>query len=191
MIQINLASLVKHLNPFSRQALEAAAAECMSQQATEITVAHVLLQMLAAVRSDVRVIADRAEIDTNALRQALKVENYTTSRATDSYPAFSPMLVEWLKEGWLLASAEMQHSELRGGTLLLALLHSPLRYVPSAAARLLIGINRDRLQQDFAEWTRESAESVVPDAGGRTVSTKTIPATACLAATPKHDRRRP
>ncbi|HBC8644542.1 TPA: type VI secretion system ATPase TssH [Citrobacter koseri] len=171
MIQINLTSLVKHLNPFSRQALEAAAAECMSQQATEITVAHVLLQMLAAVRSDVRVIAERAEIDTNALRRALTVENYVTARATDSYPAFSPMLVEWLKEGWLLASAEMQHSELRGGTLLLALLHSPLRYVPSAAARLLTGINRDRLQQDFGEWTRESAESVVPDAGGQTVGT--------------------
>ncbi|HGL4384143.1 TPA: type VI secretion system ATPase TssH [Citrobacter koseri] len=171
MIQINLTSLVNHLNPFSRQALEAAAAECMSQQATEITVAHVLLQMLAAVRSDVRVIAERAEIDTNALRRALTVENYVTARATDSYPAFSPMLVEWLKEGWLLASAEMQHSELRGGTLLLALLHSPLRYVPSAAARLLTGINRDRLQQDFGEWTRESAESVVPDAGGQTVGT--------------------
>ncbi|EEH9715139.1 type VI secretion system ATPase TssH [Salmonella enterica subsp. enterica] len=168
MIQINLASLVKHLNPFSRQALEAAAAECMSQQATEITVAHVLLQMLAAVRSDVRVIADRAEIDTNALRRALTVENYTTSRATDSYPAFSPMLVEWLKEGWLLASAEMQHSELRGGALLLALLHSPLRYVPSAAARLLTGINRDQLQQDFAQWTKESAESVVLNDDGQT-----------------------
>ncbi|HCB3587913.1 type VI secretion system ATPase TssH [Citrobacter koseri] len=168
MIQINLASLVKHLNPFSRQALEAAAAECMSQQAMEITVAHVLLQMLAAVRSDVRVIADRAEIDTNALRRALTVENYTTSRATDSYPAFSPMLVEWLKEGWLLASAEMQHSELRGGVLLLALLHSPLRYLPSAAARLLTGINRDQLQQDFSQWTKESAESVVLNDDGQT-----------------------
>ncbi|PNO80142.1 type VI secretion system ATPase TssH [Citrobacter koseri] len=168
MIQINLASLVKHLNPFSRQALEAAAAECMSQQAMEITVAHVLLQMLAAVRSDVRVIADRAEIDTNALRRALTVENYTTSRATGSYPAFSPMLVEWLKEGWLLASAEMQHSELRGGVLLLALLHSPLRYVPSAAVRLLTGINRDQLQQDFSQWTKESAESVVLNDDGQT-----------------------
>lgn len=71
------------------------------------------------------------------LRQALTVENYTTARSADSYPAFSPMLVEWLKEGWLLASAEMQHSELRGGVLLLALLHSPLRYIPPAAARLL------------------------------------------------------
>lgn len=168
MIQINLASLVKHLNPFSRQALESAAAECMNQQATEITVAHVLLQMLTAVRSDVRVIADQAEIDTNALRRALTIENYATARATDSYPAFSLMLVEWLKEGWLLASVEMQHSELRGGVLLLALLHSPLRYVPSAAARLLTGINRDQLQQDFAQWTKESAESVVLNDDGQT-----------------------
>ena len=167
MIQINLASLVKHLNPFSRQALEAAAAECMSQQASEITVAHVLLQMLASVRSDLRVIAERADIDLNELRRALTVENYATSRTADSYPAFSPMLVEWLKEGWLLASAEMQHSELRGGVLLLALLHSPLRYIPPAAARLLTGINRDRLQQDFVQWTQESAESVVPDADGK------------------------
>ncbi len=167
MIQINLASLVKHLNPFSRQALEAAAAECMSQQASEITVAHVLLQMLASVRSDLRVIAERADIDLNELRRALTVENYATSRTADSYPTFSPMLVEWLKEGWLLASAEMQHSELRGGVLLLALLHSPLRYIPPAAARLLTGINRDRLQQDFVQWTQESAESVVPDADGK------------------------
>lgn len=170
MIQINLASLVKHLNAFSRQALEAAAAECMSQQATEITVAHVLLQMLASVRSDLRVIAERADVDINELRQALTVENYATARTADSYPAFSPMLVEWLKEGWLLASAEMQHSELRGGVLLLALLHSPLRYVPSAVARLLTGINRDRLQQDFAQWTRDSAETVMQNADGQAVS---------------------
>jgi type VI secretion system protein VasG len=166
MIQINLTSLVKHLNQLSRQALEAAAAECMGQQASEITVAHVLLQMLTSVRSDVRVIAEKADIDTNALRRALTVENYATVRATDSYPAFSPMLVEWLKEGWLLASAEMQHSELRGGMLLLALLHSPLRYVPPVAARLLTAINRDQLQQDFAQWTRESAETVMRNVDG-------------------------
>lgn len=95
------------------------------------------------------------------LRQTLTVENYTTSRSADSYPAFSPMLVEWLKESWLLASAEMQQTELRGGVLLLALLHTPLRYVPPAAARLLTNINRDQLQQDFSGWTKASAESVV------------------------------
>lgn len=170
MIQIDLATLVKRLNPFSKQALEMAASECMSQQAAEITVSHVLIQMLAIPRSDLRVITDRADIGADELRQALTVENYATARSADSYPAFSPMLVEWLKEAWLLASAEMQQTELRGGVLLLALLHSPLRYVPPAAARLLTAINRDQLQQDFAGWTKESAESVVLNAGGQVAS---------------------
>ena len=161
MIQIDLATLVKRLNPFSKQALEMAASECMSQQAAEITVAHVLIQMLAITRSDLRVIAERADTSVEDLRQTLTVENYATSRSVDSYPSFSPMLVEWLKESWLLASAQMQQTELRGGTLLLALLHSPLHYVPPAAARLLTNINRDQLQQDFTGWTKESAESVV------------------------------
>lgn len=169
MIQIDLPTLVKRLNLISRQALEAAAAECMSQQATEITVSHVLLQMLATARSDLRVIISQADITVEELRQALTVENYAISRTADNYPAFSPMLVEWLKEAWLLASAQMQQSELRGGVLLLALLHSPLRYVPPVAARLLTGINRDRLQQDFVQWTLESAESVMSDENRQTV----------------------
>ncbi|HHR4699447.1 TPA: type VI secretion system ATPase TssH, partial [Salmonella enterica] len=158
------------LAPFAKQALEAAASECMSQQAAEITVAHVLLQMLATPRSDFRVIAERAEIGADDLRQALTVENYAAARSSDSYPSFSPMLVEWLKEAWLLASAEMQQTELRGGVLLLALLHSPLRYLPPAAARLLTAINRDLLRQDFAGWTKESAESVILNADGQAAS---------------------
>ncbi|EBU8904403.1 type VI secretion system ATPase TssH [Salmonella enterica subsp. enterica] len=170
MIQIDLATLVKRLAPFAKQALEAAASECMSQQAAEITVAHVLLQMLATPRSDFRVIAERAEIGADDLRQALTVENYAATRSSDSYPSFSPMLVEWLKEAWLLASAEMQQTELRGGVLLLALLHSPLRYLPPAAARLLTAINRDLLRQDFAGWTKESAESVILNADGQATS---------------------
>ncbi|HGY3716613.1 TPA: type VI secretion system ATPase TssH [Citrobacter gillenii] len=170
MIQIDLSTLVKRLNPFSRQALEAAASECMSQQATEITVSHVLTQMLNLPRCDLRVITERAEINTDDLRQALTLENYVTTRSAESYPSFSPMLIEWLKESWLFASTEMQQTELRGGTLLLTLLHSPLRYVSPAAARLLTSINRDQLQQDFAGWARESAESVILNADGQTTS---------------------
>ncbi len=90
MIQIDLATLVKRLNPFSKQALEMAASECMSQQAAEITVSHVLIQMLAIPRSDLRVITDRANIGADELRQALTVENYATARSADSYPAFFP-----------------------------------------------------------------------------------------------------
>lgn len=171
MIQIELTTLVKRLNSFTRQALEAAAAECMSQQAAEITVSHVLIQVLAIPRSDIRVIVEEADIGKDALRQALTVENYASERASENYPSFSPMLVEWLKESWMLASAEMQHGELRSGVLLLALLHSPLRYIPPAAARLLTEINRDRLQQDFARWTQGSAETVIQSVDGQATLT--------------------
>jgi type VI secretion system protein VasG len=181
MIQIDLATLVKRLNPFAKQALEAAASECMSQQAAEITVSHVLIQMLAILRSDLRVITERAGISPDDLRQALTVENYATTRSVDNYPSFSPMLVEWLKEAWLLASAEMQQTELRGGVLLLALLHSPLRYVLPSAARLLTAINRDQLQQDFAGWTKASAESMVLNADGQIASATADTADSLLA----------
>lgn len=166
MIQIDLSTLVKRLNAFSKQALEAAALESMNQQASEITTSHVLLQMLGTPRSDLRVITERAGINHDELRKALTAENWPQTRTSDSYPAFSPMLVEWLKESWLLASADMQETELRGGTLLLALLHSPLRYIPATAARLLTNINRDHLRQNFTQWTSESAESIaLRDAG--------------------------
>ena len=83
MIQIDLATLVKRLNPFAKQALEMAASECMSQQASEITVAHVLLQMLAIPRNDVRVIAERTGISAEDLRQALTVESYPGGRSAE------------------------------------------------------------------------------------------------------------
>ncbi|MFU2315794.1 type VI secretion system ATPase TssH [Rahnella sp. PCH160] len=164
MIQIDLPTLVNRLNTLSKQSLELAAAECINQQATEITVAHVLSQMLMTPRSDVRVIIEQTDIDADELRDALTLMGENRNQAVESYPSFSPLLVEWLKDAWLLASADMQLSQLRGGILLLALIHSPLRYVPPAAARLLARINRDLLRLEFTAWTKDSAESVIlPD----------------------------
>lgn len=161
MIQIDLPVLVNRLNILSKQSLELAAAECVTQQAMEITVAQVLSQMLMTPRSDVRVIIEQTDIDIDELHDALRLAGEGQSHSGDGYPSFSPLLVEWLKDAWLLASAEMQLSQLRGGVLLLTLLHSPLRYVPAGAAQLLTRINRDLLKLEFASWTKNSAESVI------------------------------
>lgn len=163
MIQIDLPTLVNRLNTLSKQSLELAAAECINQRASEITVAHVLTQMLLTSRSDVRVIIEQTDIDIDALHDALTISN--PPQTVESYPSFSPMLVEWLKDAWLLASADMQLSQLRGGVLLLALLHSPLRYVAPEAAQLLARINRDLLRLEFTRWTKDSAESVTQNDG--------------------------
>ncbi|WP_418384943.1 type VI secretion system ATPase TssH [Xenorhabdus hominickii] len=142
----------------TRHALEAAAASCVSQQQPEITVAQLLLQMIDTPLSDVRLILNKVDIDKDLLKEQLDQVMTHHQSIVQSYPNFSPMLVEWLQDSWLLASTEMQHSELRSGVLLIALLFSPLRYLAPQTARLLAGINRELLRQNFSEWTNGSAE---------------------------------
>ncbi|WP_047680681.1 type VI secretion system ATPase TssH [Xenorhabdus sp. NBAII XenSa04] len=158
MIQIDLPTLVNRLNPMTRHALEAAAASCVSQQQPEITVAQLLLQMIDTPLSDVRLILNKADIDKDLLKEQLDQVVTHHQAIVQTYPNFSPMLVEWLQDSWLLASTEMQHTELRSGVMLIALLFSPLRYLAPQSARLLAGINRELLRQNFTEWTNGSAE---------------------------------
>ncbi|MDE9433418.1 type VI secretion system ATPase TssH [Xenorhabdus bovienii] len=158
MIQIDLPTLVNRLNPMTRHALEAAAASCVSQQQPEITVAQLLFQMIDTPLSDVRLILNKADIDKDLLKEQLDQMMPHHQAIVQTYPNFSPMLVEWLQDSWLLASTEMQHIELRGGVMLIALLFSPMRYLTPQPARMLAGINRELLRQNFAEWTNGSAE---------------------------------
>ncbi|KMJ44467.1 Clp protease ClpV [Xenorhabdus khoisanae] len=158
MIQIDLPTLVNRLNPMTRHALEAAAASCVSQQQPEITVAQLLLHMIDTPLSDVRLILNKVDIDKDLVKEQLDQVMTHHQSIVQTYPNFSPMLVEWLQDSWLLASTEMQHSELRSGVMLIALLFSPLRYLAPQTARLLAGINRELLRQNFAEWTNGSAE---------------------------------
>ncbi|MDX7990471.1 type VI secretion system ATPase TssH [Xenorhabdus littoralis] len=158
MIQIDLPTLVNRLNPMTRHALEAAAASCVSQQQPEITVAQLLLHMIDTPLSDVRLILNKVDIDKDLLKEQLDQMMTHHQSIVQNYPNFSPMLVEWLQDSWLLASTEMQHSELRSGVMLIALLFSPMRYLAPQTARLLAGINRELLRQNFAEWTNGSAE---------------------------------
>ncbi|MCP9266532.1 type VI secretion system ATPase TssH [Xenorhabdus sp. XENO-1] len=158
MIQIDLPTLVNRLNPMTRHALEAAAASCVSQQQPEITVAQLLFQMIDTPLSDVRLILNKADIDKDLLKEQLDQMMPHHQAVVQTYPNFSPMLVEWLQDSWLLASTEMQHTELRGGVMLIALLFSPMRYLTPQPARMLAGINRELLRQNFAEWTNGSAE---------------------------------
>ncbi|ERT14977.1 type VI secretion system ATPase TssH [Photorhabdus temperata] len=161
MIQIDLPTLVNRLNPMTRHALETAAAQCVSQQQPEITVSQLLLQMINTPLSDVRAIFSQAEVDSDLLKEQLDQMIPHHQTMVQAYPNFSPMLVEWLQDSWLLASTEMQHQELRSGVMLMTLLFSPLRYLTPQSARLLSGINRELLRQNFTQWTTGSAEQPV------------------------------
>lgn len=159
MIQIDLSTLVNRLHPIAKHALESAAAYCVSHQQPEITIAQFLQKLIETPLTDIRMISQKSALDINALSELLDIDIPPHQVITQSYPSFSPLLVEWMKDSWLLASTELNHSELRSGALFLTLLQMPLRYLAKPVADMLAQINRDQLKLNFDQWIEGSAES--------------------------------
>ena len=159
MIQIDLSTLVNRLHPIAKHALENAAAFCVSQQQLEITVEQFFYQLLEMPLTDIRLICDKADISAIELAELLTIQSSPHQSVVSSYPNFSPLLVEWLKDSWLLASTELNHTELRSGALLLTLLQTPQRYLPNAVIELLTQINGEQLKRHFHQWTASSVEA--------------------------------
>ncbi|WP_265437139.1 type VI secretion system ATPase TssH [Aeromonas media] len=181
MIRIELPVLVERLNPICRHMLEEAAALCVNHQGAEIRIEHLLLKMLETPLSDVRQILKVAGVEVEELKTLLQPSN-ADSGYGQGYPSFSPLLVEWLQDSWLLASAELQHAQLRSGVMLLVLLMTPQRYLPGSVTRLLANINRELLRQQFDEWVKESAETQVTVSASGAATQAALPADASLLA---------
>jgi type VI secretion system protein VasG len=161
--------------------LEEAAALCVNHQGAEIRIEHLLLKMLDTPLSDVRQILKRAEVEVEELRTLLQ-PSAADNGYGQGYPSFSPLLVEWLQDSWLLASAELQHAQLRSGVMLLVLLMTPQRYLPGSVTRLLANVNRELLRQQFDEWVKESAETQVTVSASGAATQAALPADASLLA---------
>ncbi|WP_429235477.1 type VI secretion system ATPase TssH [Aeromonas salmonicida] len=181
MIRIELPVLVERLNPICRHMLEEAAALCVNHQGAEIRIEHLLLKMLDTPLSDVRQILKRADVGVDELKTLLQPAGADSGYA-QGYPSFSPLLVEWLQDSWLLASAELQHAQLRSGVMLLVLLMTPQRYLPGSVTRLLANVNRELLRQQFDEWVKESAETQVTVSASGNPAQAALPADASLLA---------
>ncbi|WP_033138089.1 type VI secretion system ATPase TssH [Aeromonas finlandensis] len=179
MIRIELPVLVERLNPICRHMLEEAAALCVNHQGAEIRIEHLLLKMLETPLCDVRQILKRAEVEVEELKNLLQ-PSAADNGYGQGYPSFSPLLVEWLQDSWLLASAELQHGQLRSGVMLLVLLMTPQRYLPGSVTRLLANVNRELLRQQFDEWVKDSAETQVTVSANGTSTQAALPSDATL-----------
>lgn len=163
MIRIEIAALVERLHPLVRRALEQAAAASVNQHATEISVIHLLNELIDAPLCDIRFIFDEYGIDAGRAESLLHVSPLDRTDYPQSYPSFSPLLIEWLQDSWLLASTELNHKELRSGALFLVLLTHRHRYLPVDFCRLIEGIHRKQLTARFNQITKDSAENSTTD----------------------------
>ncbi|WP_372964209.1 type VI secretion system ATPase TssH [Marinobacter sp.] len=158
VIRVELPALIGRLNDISRQALEASAALCISRQGAEITPAHLLFKLLETPFSDVRQILEHTGINHQQLQPVVGDSLNGEPQTAEPYPSFSPLLVELMQDAWLLASAELGHTELRSGGVFLALLMNADRYLMPRVAQALVDINREQLRKQFDRVTEGSVE---------------------------------
>lgn len=158
MIRIELSTLISKLNEQSKLALEQAASLCIEQRNSEITIFHCLDTLLENPLSDIRTILKSFDVSHEDLKRTL-VTRYSSDKTLDTYPAFSPMLVELIQDAWLLSSTELAQDELRSGAILLAALLSPSRYLDQSLVSILAPINKETLKSQFVNLLMDSAES--------------------------------
>lgn len=164
MLTVDIKALLRRMNTYCTGALESAAGLCVSRTHYEVTVEHLLLKLLDHPQTDLALILGQMEIDPGRLAKALEesLEGLKTGNA--GKPVFSPLLLEWVQDAWLIASVDLQEARVRSGALLAAFLNRPAQLSDGSYVDILKTISRDTLMTDFWDLVKGSIEKAVKEA---------------------------
>ncbi len=158
MADVNLKALVARLDRFCTRSLEAAAGLCISRTHYEVTPEHLLLAFSEDVTADVQQIYKHFGVDAGRVQKGLSQVLDTLKTGNAGRPVFSPLLVEWIQQGWLCASLDFGLAEIRSGVMLQALLANASRLGADEVVTLLEGINRLDLKAKYSTIIANSSE---------------------------------
>ena len=158
-MDLNLKSLIGKLNDTSRKSLESAAGLCLSRTNYNVEIEHWLLKMLEVADSDLTKLLRFYEIDSARLERELTRSIDRLKTGNSRPPSLSPLIVDLVREAWVLSSIEFGAPAVRTGHLLLALLsQSDLARLARESAAELTRISPDSLKKDFRDITAGSSE---------------------------------
>ncbi len=161
MLTVDIKSLLRRLNGYCTGSLEGAAGLCVARTHYEVTVEHLLVKLLGNPQADMAMILRRFDLDPGKLLQSLEnsLEELRTGNA--GKPVFSPLLMEWIQEAWLVASVDLEEARVRSGAMLLAFLSRPRQLAGGNATERLTAINRESLKSEFWNIVKGSMEKAV------------------------------
>ena len=158
MAEMNLKTLISRLDGVCTRALEAAAGTCVSRGHYEVTVEHVLAILLADERGDIACILKKYQVDAARLARAVEAVLDQSRTGNQGRPVFSPILLQWLQEAWLVASLELSLPELRSGVLFIALLRKDASLCAGSYSDLWASIPADEVTRKLDSLVAESTE---------------------------------
>lgn len=158
MITVDIKSLLERLNTYCTRCLEAAAGLCVTRTHYEVTVEHLFAKLLEEPQSDLPLILRQFDIDSGRLKKSVEqcLEEFKTGNAAK--PVFSPLLMEWFQEAWLVGSIDLGENLIRSGALMLAFLNRSAQFATGSYVDLLNTISRDALISQFWDILKGSVE---------------------------------
>ncbi len=155
----NLKSLVGKLNGTCRNALELAAALCLSQTHYDVELEHFFAKLLDIPNTDLQKILKHFEVAEGRLAADLAraMEGFKTGNARN--PALSPHIPRALERAWIVASIDFQAANIRSGHILLALLSDDeTARMLTASSDLFRKISVETLREHLPDLTSGSVE---------------------------------
>jgi type VI secretion system protein VasG len=161
MMNIDVRYLLEKMNTFCTGALEGAAGLCVSRTHYEVTVEHYLSRLLEEPQSDMMLLLRQVDVDVNGLKWTLARDLDALRTGNSGRPVFSPLLIEWLKDTWLVSSIDFRENLIRSGAMLFALVSKPYRLAEGRYINMLKTVSRDTLHAQYAAVCRSSIEQAV------------------------------
>lgn len=170
MVDVEIKGLVARLNKFCTRGLEAAAAKCVSRTNYEVTPEHMLFVMNEDPNADLQAVYKHFGLDVGMVQKALgaAIEDFRTGNS--SRPVFSPVLLDWFQNAWLISSVDYSMPEIRSGALLFTLLSHPERYAAGDYLPAFEAVKRGELKAQLLDITRGSIERYETRDSGKKIS---------------------
>ncbi len=180
MIGVDLRSLLQKLNPTCTRALEGAAGMCVSRGHYEVQIEHVMLRLLEDRDSDLAQIFPHFEVEPGRVIRATETALERLKTGATGKPVFSPTMITWLEEAFLVGAVDLGQPRIRSGSLLLNLILRPGRSALEDHTDELDKIRGDELKRDFAHIASGSGEDQI--AAAEAEATPARPGAAAAAA---------
>jgi len=174
MVGVDIKLLLKKLNPQCTRALEGAAGLAVSGSHYEVSLEHMLLKLMEEADNDVTHVFRHFEVEPSRVQRACTRAIEKMKSGNSGKPVFSPLLLSWFEEAFLLGAVDLSLAQIRSGTLLLALRAKPGRSAVEDFTDELDKVRADELQRELGAIVAGSVEDatalesdVTPSAGPR------------------------
>ena len=156
---MNLRALVGKVNDTTRGVLEAAAGLCLARTHYDIEIEHFLLKLMDVPDGDFAAILKAFSVDKSRLAGEINRSLDKLKSGNARTPAFSPTLVDMIREGWVVGSLEFGAAEIRSGFTILALVsNDDLARIAREIGKELQKIEPETLKKEFGKIVLASRE---------------------------------